>query len=148
LIEHPSQPANRASPIAHCIIGKEYYLCRNASHALICTLRALHKIGGDRLLDELAEKIRGPRRNHLARTKAEVYPFENSWDNQVRDLVPGRFIGLNCNNDAKEKWVEAACSLLGKSYGPGRDVWVIWAKPLPPGKTRAYFDPVYWEPGP
>jgi len=147
-MEHPSQPARRIPTIALCKIGDDFHFCRTASDALICTLSELHKIGGDRLLDELAEKIRGPRRNHLARTKAEVYPFENSWDNQVRDLVPGWFIGLNCKNQEKEKWVEAACSLLGKSYGRGRDVWVIWSMPLAPGKTRADLNPVYWEPGP
>jgi len=129
----------RPAPIAICIIGgQDIELCKSANEALLFTLRELYKIGGDRFMIALADKLKkGERRNHLARTKAEVYPIVNSLDHQVRKVVPYWWIGLNCNNAEKEKWVETACSLLGKTYGRGRDVWVKWAVPLPAGFDRA-----------
>lgn len=101
-----------------------------SNDALLHILRQMYAVGSPSFLPDLAERIRGTSRRHLARRLEDVYPVKRDWDQNVVELVPGWFIGLNCNDDQKDGWLRKACDLLGKGYGPGAAVWVRWPKEI------------------
>jgi len=137
-MNYASHTPIKGVPRATCKVGDNVDFFKSANEALMFVLSELYKVGGDRFMIALAESVKKTeKRNQIARTKADVYPVVSSLDHQVREFVPGWWVGLNCNNDQKDQWVATACSLLGKTYGRGHDVWVRWSSPnLPPGTGR------------
>ena len=68
----------------------------------------------DSFFTSLAPKIRGNTRNHIARTKHDVYPDRP--DLALQHTVPvadGWFLGTNIANREKRRILYAACALAG-----------------------------------
>ena len=92
---------------------------RIAGEGLAEVLRYLSTLecAGKDFLPRLSEAMRGRVRNHLARRAEGVYFHRKSWDDQVIEMVPGWYLGLNISNNEKEKFIEKACKIVGLNYG-------------------------------
>jgi predicted type IV restriction endonuclease len=100
-------------------IDGELHLASDATDALINILSDLAQYGDD-FFPKLAAKVRGRTRNHIARSRSEVYPDRPDLERYVKEISPGWFIGCNIANREKEKILRAACEVMGISFG--RDI--------------------------
>jgi predicted type IV restriction endonuclease len=71
----------------------------------------------DDFFPKLAAKVRGRTRNHVARSRSEVYPGRPDLARYVKQIGPGWFIGCNIANREKEKILRAACEVMGLAFG-------------------------------
>ena len=80
----------------------------------------------DHFYPNLAEKVRGRTRNHVARSPAEVYPGRPDLTCYVRQIGPGWLIGSNIANREKVKILRSACEVVGLDFG--RDIAINLAQ--------------------
>jgi hypothetical protein len=101
--------------IEYEVLGERSYAA-DYGEAMVAILARLgrHNVG---LLDRLAPAIKGRTRNHLARTPEEVYPERSDLLGQVKQVVPGWYLGCNISNREKEQFLRQACKLAGMSFG-------------------------------
>ena len=92
-------------------IDGQTHVASNATEATINILSTLAQYD-DHFYPKLAEKVRGRKRNHVARSPAEVYPGRPDLTRYVRGIGPGWFIGCNIANREKRKILRAACEVV------------------------------------
>jgi hypothetical protein len=89
----------------------------NASEALIDILRILQKRNSS-FLERLSLLVRARKRNHIARTREDVYPLKPELIEYTMELVPGWWLGTNIANRDKMRIIQKACEseqlVLGK----------------------------------
>ena len=56
-------------------------------------------------------------RNHIARSKAEVYPRRPDLSKNAREFYPGWFVGINISNPEKRKILRLTCNILKLEFG-------------------------------
>jgi hypothetical protein len=88
----------------------------DAATAMIDILATLSQRRPD-FLERLVPKVRGRTRNHLARSRTDVYPRRPDLAQYAREVVPGWYVGSNIANREKETILRAACSLAGLTFG-------------------------------
>lgn len=118
----PSPPAaggdgkrRRARGISYELLG-EHRTAAMANDALVDILRVLENLESG-FLERLAPLAAGRTRNHIARTRALVYPRRPDLARSARELVPGWFVGTNISNDEKRDLLQQACEVLGLVFG-------------------------------
>ncbi len=87
----------------------------DATEAMINILRDLAQYDDD-FFSKLAAKVQGRTRNHIARSRSEVYPRRPDLARYVKEVCPGWFIGCNIANREKEKILRAACEVMGLTF--------------------------------
>jgi negative regulator of replication initiation len=97
-------------------IDGELHLASDATEAMINILNDLAQYD-DSFFPKLAAKVQGRTRNHIARSRSEVYPDRPDLARYVKEIGPGWFIGCNIANREKEKILHAACEVMGISFG-------------------------------
>lgn len=108
--------ANVGSSNVHYLLAGEEHAASNATEAMIAILSSLAQRDRD-FFETLAARVRGRTRNHLARSRADVYPERPDLARYVKQIAPGWFIGCNIANREKEKILRAACKVAGLTFG-------------------------------
>lgn len=89
----------------------------DAIGALIDILKTL-AAKNSTFLERLSPVVRARTRNHIARTREEVYPNRPDLIENTVQLVPGWYLGTNISNRDKMRIIEKACQVeklvLGK----------------------------------
>lgn len=101
--------------IRYWIMG-ELHLASDATKAMIEILNNFAQYD-DCFFSKLAAKVQGRTRNHIARSRSEVYPTRPDLIRYVKKMNYGWFIGCNTANREKEKVLRAACEVMGMSFG-------------------------------
>jgi hypothetical protein len=86
-----------------------------ASMALIEILREIAKRHPAKL-EEIAQRVRGKSRNHIARSPAEIYPARPDLA-RAAEIAPGWLVGLNIANREKDRLIKGACDATGVVFG-------------------------------
>jgi hypothetical protein len=110
----PMQNTNGTGVPYH--IDGELHLASDATEAMINILSDLAQYD-DNFFPKPAAKVRGRTRNHIARSRSEVYPGRLDLARYVKEISSGWFIGCNIANREKEKILRAACEVMGISFG-------------------------------
>jgi predicted type IV restriction endonuclease len=108
-------PSASPAGVAYQFFG-ETHVASDATEAMINLLWDLARYD-DNFFPKLAPKVRGRTRNHIARSRSEVYPGRPDLARYVKEVVPGWFIGCNIANREKEKILRAACEVMGMAFG-------------------------------
>jgi hypothetical protein len=116
-------PTTNGTGVPYYIDG-ELHLASDATEAMINILSDLAQYD-DNFFPKLATKVRGRTRNHIARSRSEVYPVRSDLARHVKEIGPGWFIGCNIANREKEKILRAACEVMGIAFG--RDLKIDFA---------------------
>jgi hypothetical protein len=110
-----TQPVS-ARKISYRVLGQSKHAV-NASEALIDILRILQKRNSS-FLERLSLLVRARKRNHIARTREDVYPLKPELIEYTMELVPGWWLGTNIANRDKMRIIQKACEseqlVLGK----------------------------------
>jgi hypothetical protein len=116
-VSRPATPARNpnGTGVPYHIDG-ELRLASNATEAMTDILSDLAQYD-DNFFPKLAAKVRGRTRNHIARSRSEVYPGRPDLARYVKDIGSGWFIGCNIANREKEKILRAACEVMGIYFG-------------------------------
>jgi hypothetical protein len=88
----------------------------NAIEAVVAILKSL----GERQPDfwsRLEPLSRTRKRNHLARSRRDVYPDKPDLEQYTREVAPGWWLGTNVANRGKKRLLEAACKAAGLRFG-------------------------------
>jgi hypothetical protein len=111
-----SLPAKRGG---HGVLYERFgavHYADTANDAFLSILRQLAR--RDRsFLERFAGLAPGRTRNHVARSRLEVYPQRRDLDGYVVELVPGWFVGTNIANREKVRLLELACQASTISFG-------------------------------
>jgi len=83
----------------------------NASIALAEILRVLANRDPSKL-PLLADRVRSPKRNHIANTVAEISPGRPDLS-RAAEIIPGWLVGLNIDNRQKMGIIRAAADVYG-----------------------------------
>jgi hypothetical protein len=112
-----ASPTRDVAPVGVCyqLLG-ETHVASDASEAMINILRELAQYGDD-FFPKLAPRVRGRTRNHIARSRLEVYPGRPDLVRHVKEVAPGWFIGCNIANREKDNILQAACDVMGLTFG-------------------------------
>ncbi len=94
----------------------ERHVASDATEAMVSILADLAQYDDD-FFPKLAAKVRGRTRNHIARSRSEVYPGRPDLARYVQEIGPGWFIGSNIANREKKKILRAACEVMGLAFG-------------------------------
>ena len=94
----------------------ETHVASDATEAMISILTDLAQYDDD-FFSTLAAKVRGRTRNHIARSRSEVYPGRSDLTRYVKEIGSGWFIGCNVANREKKKILRAACEVMGIAFG-------------------------------
>jgi hypothetical protein len=94
----------------------EAHTASDATEAMVNILRGLAQYDDD-FFPKLAAGVRGRTRNHVARSRLDVYPDRPDLARYVKQVGPGWFIGCNIANREKEKILRAACKIMGLVFG-------------------------------
>jgi hypothetical protein len=112
-----------AAAVRYTLRGEEHG-AGDATEAMLGILASLSRDDG-RFFEVLAAKVQGRTRNHLARSRSNVYPRRPDLVKYVKQMAPGWFIGCNIANREKEKILRAACEVAGLVFG--RDLVITLA---------------------
>jgi len=74
-------------------------------------------------LERLEVRARGRSRNHVARSRAAVYPQRPDLADKAIEILPGWFVDTNISNREKLQIVAQACEVAG--LRPGRDIALL-----------------------
>lgn len=102
-------------PITYRIFGEERQT-RTASAAFTDVLRTIAKERPEKLA-EVSEAVRGPKRNHIARSPQAINPGRPDLA-RAAEIAPGWLVGLNVANREKMMIIRIACQIYGISL-PG-----------------------------
>jgi hypothetical protein len=108
-------PSANPAGFAYQLDG-ESHAASDATGAMLNILADLAQYDDD-FFPKLAAKVRGRTRNHVARSRSEVYPGRPDLARYVKQIGPGWFIGCNIANREKEKILRAACEVMGLAFG-------------------------------
>lgn len=103
------------SRIVYQLLG-ETDAASDANEAMIKIIAHLAQYDDD-FFPKLATKVRGRTRNHVARSRSEVYPRRPDLAKSAREVAPGWFIGCNVANREKVRILRAACDVAGIAFG-------------------------------
>ena len=113
-------PSTNGGSVSYKLDG-ETHVASDATEAMINILSDLAQCD-DNFYPKLAEKVRGRTRNHIARSRVEVYPGRPDLVRYVKEVGPGWFIGCNIANRETKKILRAACEVMGLDFD--RDIKV------------------------
>lgn len=107
----PSVPVAIAPPIttktiSYRLFGKEY-VAASANVALVQVLETLSATDPTKI-PELASRVQGRSRNHIARSPEEIYPSRPDLA-RAAEFHPGWLVGLNIANREKMGIIRSAC---------------------------------------
>jgi len=88
----------------------------NAIEALLDILRTLAK-RNPHFIERLAPVVRGRTRNHIARSRNDVYPNKPELTEYTTELVNGWWLGTNIANRDKMRIIEKACEVENLKLG-------------------------------
>jgi predicted type IV restriction endonuclease len=88
----------------------------NAIGALLDVLQTL-AARNPRFLEKLSPVVRGRTRNHIARTREDVYPEKQELIEYAVQLVPGWWLGTNISNHDKMRIIAKACEVENLTLG-------------------------------
>jgi len=117
IIAAPTQPISERG-ISYRMFN-EAKQAANAIDALVDILRALAG-RNPQFLDKLAIVARGRTRNHIARSRNDVYPRKPELTEYTVELIPGWWLGTNIANRDKMTIIRKACQVEGLTLG--RDI--------------------------
>jgi hypothetical protein len=114
----PSSAPISERGVTYSIFGER----RSASTAIDALIDILRTLAGrnSNFLQKLSPAVRGRSRNHIARSRSEVYPNKPELEEYTAELTPGWWLGTNIANRDKMRIVEKACETEGLSLG--RDI--------------------------
>lgn len=114
---HPEARLTSGGPsrLAYQLLG-ETDAATDANEAMVKIIANLAQYDDD-FLPKLATRVRGRTRNHVARSRLEVYPRRPDLAKSAREVAPGWFIGCNVANREKVKILRAACDVAGIVFG-------------------------------
>ncbi len=104
-------PTTNGGSVSYTLDG-ETHSASDATEAMVNILSDLAQYDDD-FFPKLAEKVRDRTRNHVARSRSEVYP---GCPDLARYVGPGWFIGCNIANREKNKILRAACDVMGLDF--------------------------------
>ena len=115
----PSMPkaVSQTGKFSYEIMGEKRQ-ARSAVDAFIDILTTLSKCESS-LPHSLSLIAPANSRNHIARTKAEVYPRRPDLGKNAREFYPGWFAGINIADREKIRILRLACSLLRLRFEKG-----------------------------
>jgi len=119
-----AEAPNQASPSGTSLDGQKVHYqllgevraAPNAATATIDILATLASLDPS-FLGQLAPKVRGSSRNHLARSPEQVYPRRPDLAHLTKSIVPGWYIGTNIANREKLRILRAACTVTRLTFG-------------------------------
>jgi len=116
-VERPTAATSSANEVGvvYQLVGKTHG-ASDATEAMINILTDLAQYD-DNFFSKLAAKVQGRTRNHIARSRSEVYPRRPDLARYVKEICSGWFIGCNIANREKKKILRAACDVMGISFG-------------------------------
>ena len=91
----------------------------NAIDALIDILKTLAR-RDSQFLEKVSPTVRGRTRNHIARSREDVYPRKPELAEYTTQLAPGWWLGTNIANRDKMRIISKACAASGLTLG--RDI--------------------------
>ena len=94
---------------------------RTAKDALIDILREMAKRDRE-FFEKLSRTAHGKRRNHLARTREEVYPQRPDLAENAIEISSGWWIGVNIANREKQRILKRACEAIDIEYGKDLEI--------------------------
>lgn len=104
------------------VLGKKH-CCAKAIDGLVWCLETLAQLDCQ-LIDKVASAVKSRSRNHIARSKLEVYPDRADLTDSARPISGGWYVGSNISNRDKLRIVQQACKVAGLKFGT--DVkWVV-----------------------
>ena len=101
--------------VAYTIFGQGKH-ASNAIDALIDVLRTLAS-KNLQFIETVAPLVQGRTRNHIARSRADVYPQKPELAEYAVELVPGWWLGTNISNRDKMRIIKKACEIEGLVLG-------------------------------
>jgi hypothetical protein len=107
-------PRTRLPSLVYRLLDQTH-AASDATEAMINILSDLAQYDDD-FYPKLAEKIRGRTRNHIGRSRLEVYPGRPDLVRYVKEVGPGWFVGCNIANRKKKKILRAACDVMGLDF--------------------------------
>lgn len=112
------KPVTRTRVGAACqveILG-ERRTCATAMDALVWCLQTLAQLDA-RLLERVARAVKSRTRNHIARSKTEIYPKRPDLAANARLIADGWYVGTNISNRDKQRIIQKACAVAGLKFG-------------------------------
>ena len=114
------QPLETSRPLGSRKVSFELlgqkYAEPDAISALIFVLRKLAERKPS-FLDNFAKQAPGRTRNHIAKTRSEVYPGKPELEAYSTEIAPGWWLGTNVANREKERLARIACDVSGLKFG-------------------------------
>jgi predicted type IV restriction endonuclease len=116
------------------LLGQKYTE-PDAISALIFVLRRLAERDSG-FLESFAKQAPGRTRNHIAKTRSEVYPGKPELEAYSTEIAPGWWLGTNIANREKDRLAKIACDVSGLKFG--KDLVIQFpnamAPPTPPSR--------------
>lgn len=120
----PQSPATTRTPVMRSQVGVacqveilgEMHDCFTAIDALIWCLQTLAHLDAG-LLEQVAMAVKSRTRNHIARSKTDIYPKRPDLAANARLITDGWFVGTNISNRDKRRIIEKACAVAGLKFG-------------------------------
>lgn len=106
----------RVGAACHVEILGERCACATAMDALVWCLQTLAQLDAG-LLERVARTVKSRSRNHIARSRADVYPKRPDLTANARFIADGWYVGANISNRDKQRIVQEACKAAGLKFG-------------------------------
>ena len=84
--------------------------------ALVWCLQTLAQLDAG-LPERVARAVKSRSRNHIARSRTDVYPKRPDLAMNARFIAEGWYIGTNISNRDKLRIVQEACRVAGLKFG-------------------------------
>ena len=114
----PSKTGRRE--VTYRLFGRER-TASTAKDALIEILREMAKRDQE-FFEKLSRRTQSRSRNHLARTRKEVYPQRPDLAKNAIEISEGWWLGLNIANREKQRILERACEAINIVYGKDLEI--------------------------
>jgi hypothetical protein len=111
----PPKSDSRSGKIEYRLLDRSY-TAPNATEALIAILKAF-AAKQPKFWARLEPLARSRKRNHIARTRRDVYPDKPELEQYTMEIAPGWWLGTNVANREKKRLLEAACNAAGLRFG-------------------------------
>ena len=121
--EKLTPPASNQQPVSERGISyKVFGQTRNANNAIEALIDILRTLANKnpQFLEKVAPIVRGRTRNHIAKSRDQVYPRTPELAEYTTELVPGWWLGTNIANRDKMRIISKACEVEGLTLG--RDI--------------------------
>ena len=120
----PENPETARKPLTRTRVGAacqveilgERCTCATAMDALVWCLQTLAQLDAG-LLEQVAKVVKSRSRNHIARSKIDVYPKRPDLAANARFLVDGWYVGANISNQDKRRIMQEASKTAGLKFG-------------------------------